>query len=119
MKDFLGNEVKIGDLVAFIYSPRYDNTHQLMLGTVKKITSLQVEVEIDDYPKNCRKIQSDKFVILNKQHEFAHSCRTCEIPHNKWTGCPKIDGKIPYPNFSCNGWECSNKYKTYLENIRK
>ena len=51
-------------------------------------------------------------------YEFAHNCRTCEIPHNRWTGCPKIDGKIPYPNFSCNGWECSDKYKTYLENIK-
>ena len=40
-----------------------------------------------------------------EQYEFAYNCRTCSIPHNKWTGCPKLNGKIPYPTFVCDNWE--------------
>ncbi len=28
-------------------------------------------------------------------------CRDCDIPHNKWTGCPKLNGLIPPPDFYC------------------
>ncbi len=28
-------------------------------------------------------------------------CKDCDIPHNKWTGCPKLNGLIPPPDFFC------------------
>lgn len=28
-------------------------------------------------------------------------CKDCEVPHNKWTGCPHLNGLIPPPNFYC------------------
>lgn len=28
-------------------------------------------------------------------------CKDCNIPHNKWTGCPKLNGLIPPPDFYC------------------
>ena len=28
-------------------------------------------------------------------------CKDCNIPHNKWTGCPHLNGLIPPPNFFC------------------
>lgn len=28
-------------------------------------------------------------------------CKNCDIPHNKWTGCPKLNGLIPPPNHFC------------------
>lgn len=28
-------------------------------------------------------------------------CRDCEIPHNKWLGCPNLNGMIPPPDFYC------------------
>lgn len=28
-------------------------------------------------------------------------CRDCAIPHNKWTGCPKLNGLVPPDNFYC------------------
>lgn len=28
-------------------------------------------------------------------------CRDCSVPHNKWTGCPNLNGLIPPPDFFC------------------
>lgn len=28
-------------------------------------------------------------------------CKDCAVPHNKWTGCPKLNGLIPPPDFYC------------------
>jgi hypothetical protein len=28
-------------------------------------------------------------------------CESCAVPHNKWTGCPKLGGLVPPPDFYC------------------
>ena len=28
-------------------------------------------------------------------------CRDCAVPHNKWTGCPKLNGTITGDEFFC------------------
>ena len=28
-------------------------------------------------------------------------CKDCDIPHNKWLGCPNLNGMIPPPDFYC------------------
>ncbi len=28
-------------------------------------------------------------------------CKDCAVPHNKWLGCPHLNGKIPPPDFYC------------------
>ena len=28
-------------------------------------------------------------------------CKDCDAPHNKWTGCPNLNGMIPPPEFFC------------------
>ena len=28
-------------------------------------------------------------------------CRDCEVPHNKYTGCPNLNGLVTPPNFYC------------------
>lgn len=28
-------------------------------------------------------------------------CEDCDVPHNKWTGCPRLNGLIPPPDFYC------------------
>lgn len=28
-------------------------------------------------------------------------CEYCAVPHNKWTGCPHLNGLIPPPDFYC------------------
>lgn len=32
-------------------------------------------------------------------------CGECSVPHNKWTGCPKLGGKIPPDDYSCGQGE--------------
>ena len=29
-------------------------------------------------------------------------CKDCVIPHNQWTGCPKLNGLVTPPNFYCS-----------------
>lgn len=28
-------------------------------------------------------------------------CKDCDVPHNKWTGCPNLNGMIPPDDFYC------------------
>lgn len=28
-------------------------------------------------------------------------CKDCAVPHNKWTGCPHLNGLIPPPDHYC------------------
>ena len=28
-------------------------------------------------------------------------CRDCEVPHNKYTGCPELNGLVTPPDFYC------------------
>lgn len=36
-------------------------------------------------------------------------CKDCAVPHNKWTGCPNLNGLIPPPDFYCAHGERSEK----------
>ena len=29
-------------------------------------------------------------------------CKDCAVPHNQWTGCPKLNGLVTPPNFYCS-----------------
>jgi len=28
-------------------------------------------------------------------------CNNCAVPHNKWLGCPNLNGLVPPPDFYC------------------
>lgn len=28
-------------------------------------------------------------------------CKDCAVPHNQWTGCPKLNGLVPPQDFYC------------------
>lgn len=28
-------------------------------------------------------------------------CKDCDVPHNKYTGCPKLNGLVTSPDFYC------------------
>ena len=28
-------------------------------------------------------------------------CKDCKVPHNRWTGCPELNGLNPPPDFFC------------------
>ena len=29
-------------------------------------------------------------------------CKDCAVPHNQWTGCPKLNGLVTSPDFYCS-----------------
>lgn len=29
-------------------------------------------------------------------------CKDCAVPHNRWTGCPKLNGLVTHPEFYCS-----------------
>ena len=29
-------------------------------------------------------------------------CKDCAVPHNKWTGCPNLNGLVPPPEHFCS-----------------
>lgn len=35
--------------------------------------------------------------------EVVH-CRDCEVPHNRYTGCPMLNGLVTPPDFYCPFW---------------
>lgn len=41
-------------------------------------------------------------------------CRECAVPHNKWTGCPKLNGLVTPPDFYC-GFGCKDKTEAMVE----
>ena len=54
-------------------------------------------------------------------------CKDCTIPHNKWLGCPKMNGLIPPPNHFCSYGvkkECTDQkpvtnFEYFKKNIAK
>lgn len=28
-------------------------------------------------------------------------CKNCAVPHNRWLGCPSLNGLVPPPDFYC------------------
>ena len=29
-------------------------------------------------------------------------CNNCAVPHNRWTGCPRLNGLVTPPDFYCS-----------------
>ena len=44
--------------------------------------------------------------LINKE---IIKCRDCDVPHNKWTGCPKLNGLVTPPDFYCAFAESKDK----------
>ena len=36
-------------------------------------------------------------------------CKECNVPHNKWTGCPRLSGLVTPPDFYCGFGERIDK----------
>jgi len=38
---------------------------------------------------------------IKEADEDVVRCKACAVPHNQWTGCPKLNGLVPPPDFYC------------------
>lgn len=62
----------------------------------------------DDNCKRCANLiylkyveQKDQIEELKSKRNEVVMCIDCAIPHNKWTGCPKLNGLVTPPDFYC------------------
>lgn len=61
------------------------------------------------YNKNCQFIATHKGETVTDCSAYKNAadvvevvrCKECDVPHNKWTGCPNLNGLIPPPDFYC------------------
>ena len=63
------------------------------------------ETKCDFYPE-VRKKARGKIKVKEKKKDKGDyvkvvRCKNCNVPHNKWTGCPVLNGMIPPPDFYC------------------
>lgn len=74
-------------------------------------------VDIDDIVKTFEKMHGNESTLINCYNadwivSFLESqptadvaevvrCKDCAVPHNQWTGCPKLNGLVTPPDFYC------------------
>lgn len=39
--------------------------------------------------------------LKNQTYNKIIRCKDCKVPHNKYTGCPKLNGLVTFPDFYC------------------
>lgn len=68
-----------------------------------KISMIKARLHaVDLYHRGCRvQVEGDVMEVVR--------CKDCDVPHNKWTGCPNLNGMIPPPDFYCAKGERKQK----------
>lgn len=54
---------------------------------------------INNPKSNNSEVMSNK--QINEMRSEVIHCKDCGVPHNKWTGCPKLNGLVTHPDFYC------------------
>ena len=78
--------------------PRYIDADALYRDTEKRIAEAheaRMAVVDDDFLDLINDAYVDEDVV-----EVVR-CKDCNVPRNKWTGCPNLNGMIPPPEFFC------------------
>ena len=86
--------------------PRYIDADALYADTLKSIAEsheARMAVVDDEFLDliNDAHIEEDVVEVVR--------CKDCAVPHNKWTGCPNLNGMIPPPEFFCAKGERKQK----------
>ncbi len=74
----------------------------------------QIKRALDNYTEASNPTKDAVFAHLLKVVEDSKNnvevvrCRDCAVPHNKWTGCPRLNGIVTPPDFYCS---CGEKKK--------
>ena len=74
-------------------------------------------IDIDETVKTFEKLHGEESTLLNCYNadwivSFIDAlptadvvevvrCKDCTVPHNRWTGCPKLNGLVTSPDFYC------------------
>ena len=66
-----------------------------------------VYVAVDEDGHDCIDVDLEMFIDKAPTIDAVPvvRCKDCAVPHNKYTGCPKLNGLIPPPDFYCAAGE--------------
>ena len=86
--------------------PRYIDADALYADTQKRI--------VEAHEARMAVVDDEFLDLINDAHIEADvvevvRCKDCDVPHNKWTGCPNLNGMIPPPDFYCAKGERKQK----------
>ena len=85
--------------------PRYIDADTL----IEELKSMQITVGLRTGKSVLRALMTEYIkIVLRIVDEQPTSdvvevvrCKDCDVLHNKWTGCPNLNGMIPPPEFFC------------------
>lgn len=86
--------------------PRYIDADAL----IEELKSLSITVTGLRAGKNVLRVLMNEYIksiwkIVDEQPTAnvveVVRCKDCDVPHNRWTGCPNLNGLIPPPNYYC------------------
>lgn len=78
--------------------PRYIDADALYRDTEKRIAESH-EVRMAVVDDEFLELIDDAYVEEDVVEVVR--CSECAVPHNRWTGCPNLNGLIPPPDFYC------------------
>lgn len=76
--------------------PRYIDADNIKLKGISVFDqNLEILIPLSDVRKSLQMTPTADVVEVVR-------CIDCAIPHNQWTGCPKLNGLVTPPDFYCS-----------------
>ena len=69
---------------------------------VEPLEIVTYQGENEDFDRGVKFILEKLDALPTADVEEVVRCKDCDVPHNKWTGCPYMNGLIPQPNHFCS-----------------
>lgn len=81
---------------------RYIDKDKLVNKLKEDYATLVKERWFDDYVQGYSSAIDDVVAEPTADAVQVIRCKDCIVPHNQWTGCPKLNGLVTSPDFYCS-----------------
>lgn len=88
---------------------RYIDKDKLINELKEDCATLVKERWFDDYVQGYNSAIEDIIAEPTADVVQVVRCKDCIVPHNRWTGCPKLNGLVTSPDFYCSCGERKNE----------
>lgn len=89
--------------------PRYIDKDKLINSLKEDYAALVKERWFDDYVQGYSSAIDDVIAEPTADAVQVIRCKDCIVPHNRWTGCSKLNGLVTSPDFYCSYGERKNE----------
>ena len=80
----------------------YIDKDKLINSLKEDYVALVKERWFDDYVQGYSSAIDDIIAEPTADVQEVVRCKDCAVPHNRWTGCPKLNGLVTSPDFYCS-----------------